>query len=434
MSSNPRPDPIAPLTGPAPPAAPKGAFSWVTRLTTNERRTFGAAIGGWALDAMDVQIYSFVIPTLISIWGLTRGQAGIIGTAALVVSAVGGWLAGWFADRFGRVLTLQIAILWFAAFTLLSGLAQNFDQLLAARAAMGLGFGGEWAAGAVLLGETMRPEHRGKALGFMQAGWAVGWGAAAILYAFLFSVLPPATAWRVLFFVGVAPAFFVFFLRRLVSEPDVYLRHRRAHPGAKQGSFLEIFRPPLLRVTLLGGLVGTGAQGGYNAVTTWLPTFLRLDRHLSVLDSSGYLAVLIIGSFFGYVTGGYLSDRIGRRLTFLLFAICAALIVMTYTAVPFGNTTMLFLGFPLGFFGAGVFSGMGAFYTEQFPTRVRGVGQGFAYNLGRALGAFFPAMVGFLSGRLGLGVAIGVFGFSAYAIMAVAAFLLPETQGKVLTP
>jgi hypothetical protein len=107
-------------------------------------------------------------------------------------------------------------------------------------------------------------------------------------------------------------------------------------------------------------------------------------------------------------------------------------IVITYTTVPFGNVAMLFLGFPLGFFGAGVFSGMGAFYTEQFPTRVRGVGQGFAYNVGRAIGAFFPAMVGFLSGRMGLGLAIGVFGFAAYAIMAIAAFLLPETRGRAL--
>ena len=408
-------------------------MSWIGELSVNERRTFGAAIGGWALDAMDVQIYSFVIPTLISIWGLTRGEAGVIGTAALLVSAAGGWLGGWCADRYGRVRVLQIAILWFAVFTLLSGLAQNFQQLLAARALMGLGFGGEWAAGAVLLGETMRPEHRGKALGFMQSGWALGWGAAAILYALLFSILPPASAWRVLFFVGFAPALLVFFLRRLVSEPAVYLRSRELAATRDQTSFLDIFRPPYLRITLLGGLVGTGAQGGYNAVSTWLPTFLRNERGLSVLNSAGYLAVLIVGSFCGYIAGGYLSDRIGRRMTFLVFAVAAGIVVATYTSVPFGNGAMLLLGFPLGFFGAGVFSGMGAFYTEQFPTAVRGAGQGFAYNIGRAVGAFFPAMVGFLSGRMGLAAAIGAFAATAYAIMAVAAFLLPETRGKALT-
>jgi MFS family permease len=407
--------------------------SWISELSVNERRTFGAAIGGWALDAMDVQIYSFVIPTLIAIWGLTRGQAGIIGTAALLVSAVGGWLGGWFADRYGRVRVLQIAILWFAVFTLLSGLAQNYQQLLAARALMGLGFGGEWAAGAVLLGETMRPEHRGKALGFMQSGWALGWGAAAILYALLFSILAPASAWRVLFFVGFAPALLVFYLRRVVREPEIYLRSRELAAAGDKTSFLDIFRPPYLRITVLGGLVGTGAQGGYNALSTWLPTYLRTERGLSVLNSSGYLAVLIVGSFCGYISGGYLSDRIGRRMTFLLFAVSAGIVVFTYTSVGFGNGAMLLLGFPMGFFGAGVFSGMGAFYTEQFPTAVRGAGQGFAYNVGRAVGAFFPAMVGFLSSRMGLGAAIGAFAVSAYAIMAVAAFLLPETRGKALT-
>ena len=383
---------------------------------------------------MDVQLYSFVIPTLIAIWGITRGQAGSLGTAALLVSAAGGWLAGWLADRYGRVRTLQLAILWFAVFTFLSGLAQNFAQLFWARALMGLGFGGEWAAGAVLLGEVIRPEHRGKALGMMQAGWAVGWGAAALLYALFFSVLPAGTAWRALFLVGIAPALLVFFVRRYVAEPTVYLE-TRSHlmERGDTPSALEIFRPPLLRITVLGGLMGTGAQGGYYAVTTWLPTFLRTERKLSVLDSAGYLAVSIAGAFCGYLTAGYLADRIGRRQTFLVFAIGAGLVAVTYTMVPFGDAAMLVLGFPLGFFASGVFSAMGPFFTEHFPTRVRGVGQGFAYNLGRATGALFPALVGLLSARVPLGEAIGVFAGLAYATMAIAAFLLPETRGKILT-
>jgi len=384
---------------------------------------------------MDVQLYSFVIPTLIAIWGITRAQAGALGTAALLVSAVGGWLAGWLADRYGRVRTLQVAILWFAVFTFLSGLAQTFEQLFAARALMGLGFGGEWAAGAVLLGEVIRPEHRGKALGMMQAGWAVGWGTAALLYALFFSVLPQEIAWRALFLVGIVPALLVFFVRRYVQEPAVYLETRsQLAASGDRPSALEIFRPPLLRITVLGGLLGTGAQGGYSAVTTWLPTFLRTERKLSVLDSSGYLAVSIVGAFCGYLTGGFLADRIGRRLTFLVFAIGAGVVAVTYTMIPFGDAAMLVLGFPLGFFASGVFSAMGPFFTEHFPTRVRGVGQGFAYNVGRATGALFPALVGLLSAQMPLGQAIGLFAGIAYATMAVAAFLLPETRGKVLAP
>ena len=412
----------------------EGPLGWVRDLEPRERRTFAACIGGWALDAMDVQVYSFVIPTLIAAWGITRGQAGELGTAALLVSAVGGWLAGWVADRFGRVRTLQIAILWFAVFSFLSGLTRNFSELFAARALLGLGFGGEWAAGAVLLGEVIRARHRGKALGVMQAGWAVGWGAAALLYALFFSWFSADLAWRLLFFAGIAPALLVFFVRRYVEEPPVYMEAKaRMDASGNRPSFTEIFQPPLLRITLLGGLMGTGAQGGYYAVTTWLPTFLRTERHLSILDSAGYLAVLIAGAFCGYLAGGYLADRIGRRLTFLVFALGAGAIAVTYTTFPFGNSAMLMLGFPLGFFSSGVFSAMGPFFTEHFPTRVRGVGQGFAYNVGRATGALFPALVGYVSARMALGHAIGLFAAIAYGTMAVAAFLLPETKGKILS-
>jgi len=178
--------------------------------------------------------------------------------------------------------------------------------------------------------------------------------------------------------------------------------------------------------------MGTGAQGGYAAVTTWLPSFLRTERNLSILDSTGYLAVLISGALCGYLAGGYLADRIGRRMTFLVYAIGAGAIAVAYTTIPLDNRTMLFLGFPLGFLASGVFSAMGPFYTEQFPTRVRGVGQGFTYNVGRAFGALFPALVGFLSARMPLGHAIGLFAGIAYAVMAIAAFLLPETRGKAL--
>jgi MFS family permease len=413
--------------------AKRGAFAWVSDLGPREKRAFGACVGGWALDAMDFQMYGLVIPALVATWSLTGGQTGDLQTVALLVSAIGGWLAGFLADRIGRVRTLQLAIFWFAIFTFLSGLAQNYQQLLAARALLGLGFGGEWAAGAVLLGESIRAEHRGKALGMMQGGWAVGWGVAVVLYAVSFTLLPTETAWRVLFMVGIAPALLVFFVRRYVEEPPVYLESRaKMEAQGDRPSILEIFKPPLLRVTVLGGLLGTGAQGGYAAVMTFLPTFLRTERKLSVLNSTGYLAVLISGAFCGYIAGGFISDRIGRRLQFLIFAIGAGVVVITYTSLSFGNSAMLVLGFPLGFFASGVFSAMGAFYTENFPTRVRGVGQGFTYNVGRATGALFPALVGRLSETMPLGQAIGVFAAIAYVTMAVAAFLLPETKGKVL--
>jgi MFS family permease len=386
------------------------------------------------LDAMDVQMFSFAIPAIVAAFAITNAQAGVIGTVTLLTSAFGGWLAGALSDRFGRVRTLQITIVWFAVFTLLCGLAQSYWQLLIFRALMGFGFGGEWAAGAVLMGEVIRPEHRGKAVGAVQSGWAVGWGIAALLATVLFWLVPGEIAWRVLFWIGITPAFLVFFVRRFVDEPPVFAATQTnlAAAGSK-ANFLEIFSPAMLRTTVLTSLLATGAQGGYYAITTWLPTFLRSERKLTVLGTGGYLGVIIVGSLIGYWVSAWLADRIGRRANFILFAVCSLITVVLYTQLPIDDTTMLFLGFPLGFFASGIFSGMGPFLTELFPTRMRGSGQGFSYNFGRGIAALNPTFVGLLSATLPLGQSIGVFAAIAYGIVIVAALLLPETKGRVLT-
>jgi MFS family permease len=167
-------------------------IDWYRELNTAERRSFWACFGGWALDALDVQIYTFVVPALIALWHITNAQAGLLATSALVVSAFGGWIAGMLADRVGRARLLMITIAWFAFFTFLSGFTQNFEQLLIVRGLQGLGFGGEWAAGSVLIGEVIRAENRGKAVGTVQSAWAWGWGAAAILATIMFQLLPQA--------------------------------------------------------------------------------------------------------------------------------------------------------------------------------------------------------------------------------------------------
>src|SRR5947209_17640433 len=226
-----------------------------------ERRTFWACASGWALDGMDFQIYPLVVGTIIALWQVDPGTAGLAGTVTLLASAVGGWLGGYLSDHIGRVRTLQLTILWFSFFSLLCAFVQNFDQLLIARALLGLGFGGEWAAGAVLMGEAIRPQYRGRAVGSVQSGWAVGWGLAVLSQAVLFSLFAPEIAWRWMFAIAALPALLVFYLRRYVTEPEIAAatRARQAESGERP-SLGAIFSGPILKTTILASLMVTGCQ------------------------------------------------------------------------------------------------------------------------------------------------------------------------------
>jgi MFS family permease len=407
--------------------------NWFTSMSVQERRTFWPCFAGWALDAMHVQLYALAMPTLIALWGLSKGQAGMLGTSALLVSSLGGWFAGILADRIGRARVLRLTIVWFATFTFLSGFTHSYGQLLVARALQGLGFGGEWAAGAVLIAEVINKRIRGRAVGTVQSGWSVGYGAAVLLYTLVFSLAPPAQAWRLLFFLGLLPALIVLWICRGVEEPEVFRKMQGTLQAQQRGSnFLEIFQPSLLRTTLVTSLLAAGALGGNYTILTWLPAYLKTVQNLSVLNTGGYLAVNICGSFLGYVFSAHLSDWLGRRRTFVITSLFAAVTIAIYTLLPLNREAVLWLGFPLGFFQSGIIAGMGATFAELFPTRVRATGQGFSYNTGRGVGSIVPAVVGYVGGAVQLGRAIGICAIFSYALVLIATALLPETRGKEL--
>lgn len=406
-------------------------FRWYRDVGPAERRTFWACLGGWSLDALDVQMFSLAIPALVASFGLSRSEAGLIGAVTLVAAALGGWLGGLAADRIGRVRALQITVLWFAVATFLAAFAQSFAQLLTLKALQGIGFGAEWAAGAALMAEAIGPEHRGRALGAVQGGWALGWGAAVLLATAAFSVLDQETAWRALFACGLAPALLLLYLRRSVSEPARPVG-RPARPPA--GS-LAIFAPGLRRVTVLATLLGLGAHGGFHALFTWLPTYLSVERGASVLGTGLYLAIIIAAFGLGCLVAGGLVDRLGRRRTVALYAAgCMALVVL-YLLLPVGGTGLLLLGAPLGFCTAGIPASLAALFSELFPDGLRGTGMGFCYNAGRLASGLLPLGVGLLSEILGLGPAIGLSALGAYGLVLLAVALLPDRQsGGALIP
>ncbi|MEU1013962.1 MFS transporter [Streptomyces sp. NPDC005890] len=441
MSTTPPPrSPSAPSTGTHPARAERtgedGAFGWLRALGPRGRRAFVGAFGGYALDSYDYFTLPLSMVALAAYFGLDSGQTGLFTTVTLVVSAVGGAAAGVLADRVGRVRALMITVITYAVFTVACGFAPTYETLLVFRALQGLGFGGEWAVGAILVAEYASARHRGRTLGAVQSSWAVGWGLAAAVYTLVFSFAGDDLAWRVMFWTGALPALLVVWLRRGVHDAPTATAAREQDP--RRGSFVAIFRPDrdgapgLLRTTVFACLLSTGVQGGYYTLATWVPTYLKSERGLSVVGTGGYLTFLISGAFLGYLTGGQLTDRLGRRNNIWLFALLSALCIVAYANIPQGaDTLLLVLGFPLGFCMSAIFSGFGSYLSELYPTAVRGTGQGFTYNTGRAVGAVFPTLVGFLADSWGVGGAL-VFGAIGYGLAAVALLGLPETRGREL--
>ena len=283
------------------------------------------------------------------------------------------------------------------------------------------------------MGEAIRPQYRGRAVGSVQSGWAVGWGLAVLSQAILFSLLPPETAWRWMFAIGALPALLVFYLRRYVTEPEIAAatRVKQAATGDRPPLW-EIFSGPILKTTLLASLMATGCQGGYYAITFWVPRFLTIERQLSVVSSTGYLAALIIGSFVGYLVGAWLADRIGRRNLFLTFSLGAIAVVLLYTQLPLTNE---FCGCSASR-SASSPRAISPAWAHSSPSCIRrgcaDRDRAFATISAAASARCFRSWSAALSTTTSLANAIAIFAVAAYGVFFLAAFALPETRGRVL--
>jgi MFS family permease len=282
----------------------------------------------------------------------------------------------------------------------------------------------------VTLSEVVGARYRGRAMGCYTASYAVGWATAVLLQAAIFAALPSDIAWRVLLAVGALPALLILFIRRNVAEPAIAAATQS--DAMRKPSLLAIFAPSYLSGTLLGTLLTIGAQGSFFSLMIWMPQFLRAERKISIIGSTPYLLTAIGGAFVGYLAGGWLADRLGRRFVFIAASICAAALAYAYTHAPLADSVMLGLGFPLGFFASAYYSAILPCLNELFPTSVRGSGVGFTYNAGRAIGGLFPFLVGAVSAMMPLGDAISLFAALSYGLMLLTALFMRETNGIVL--
>lgn len=402
------------------------AFDWLTSATTQQKRALLTTSLGWMLDSMDMMLFSLVLTDLQRDLHMSAATAGLLMSLSLISAAIGGIFFGWLADKVGRTRALIGSMLLYSIFTACCGLAHTVPQLAIFRFLLGLGIGGEWAAGGALVAETWPDNHRGKAIGIAQASWALGYALGGAITALVL----PHFGWRAVFFVGIFPAVITLWIRKAVKEPEIWQEKAATMP------LRSIFHGRLGRAALITTAMNAASLFAWWGLFTWIPRFLSLPveqggRGLSIVQASSWTIFMQIGTFSGYLAFGYLADYFGRKRTYIAFLLIAAALVPVYAHAS-GARTLLFLGPVVGFFGTGFFSGFTIIASEAFPTAMRGTAMGLVYNIGRFLGAGAPYIIGYISEISGIVTALSSISI-AFLLAAIIASALTETKSHALT-
>lgn len=421
-----------------------------TGVTRKERwKIMWASIIGYAMDGLDVLILSFAMAAIVSEFGLTLGEGGMIATYTLIGTVLGGYIFGIFADWWGRVHTFSLTIIIFSIFTGACAFADNAVHLDILRFLAGLGLGGEYGIGMTLVSETWPGAKRARAT----AGVAMGWQAGAVLAAILAAVVLPDYGWRGLFLVGVLPALLAAWARHGIKEPPMWVQRKemkkalqaRKDAGekltaeeeeqlteAKKFPLAHLFADKKTTITTIALTIMTSVQNfGYYGIMVWLPMILLKEHGLTTKSMSGWMIVTVIGMIAGIFVFGWLCDRLGRKKPYLLFYVCAA--AMVYIYVNLGTPiALLFGGAFLGFFCNGMMAGYGTLLSENYTTDARSTAQNFIFNTGRAVGGFAPVIIGTIAQTNGFNTAFVLLSAVYLAAAVNILFFVKDTKGTVI--
>jgi putative MFS transporter len=439
-------------------------------FTRKHRRMLAASGIGWALDAMDVGLISFVIAALAVHWGTSPTDGSLIASAGFAGMAIGASLGGLLADRLGRRNVFALTLLVYGLATGASALAGGVAVLVVLRFVVGLGLGAELPVASTLMSEFAPKRIRGRIIVWLEAFWALGWILAAVIGYFV--VASGENGWRWALLLGMVPAFYALVVRWGMPESVRFLEKKGRHQQAEAivagfeqaaaGSGADatstassaassavsssasspvesasaaaptaqgIWSPALRARTAALWVVWFCINLSYYGAFIWIPSLL-VDRGFTLTTSFSYTLIITLAQLPGYAVAAWLIEVIGRRWTLTIFLAGSAVSATAYGLAD-STTMILVAGCALSFFNLGAWGALYAIGPELYPTAVRGTGTGAAAGFGRIASLIAPFLVPALIVLGGQFLAFGVFA-AAFALAALAAFTLPEKRGTAL--
>jgi len=402
-------------------------------------------------DAMDVGLISFVLAALVGEWKLHPSQVGFISSAGFLGMFVGALAAGLLADRFGRKPLFQSTLIIYSIATGLCSLAGSLGALCGLRFLVGLGLGGELPVASTLVSEFSPAKRRGLMIVLLESFWAYGW----VLAALIGYLLIPSYGWRIAFLIGALPALYALILRRSIPESPRYLEEKgrpaeaeavmrqiegesagakqgiTASSSAAKGRWVELFRKPLLRRTIMLWLIWFGIVFSYYGIFAWLPSLLRATYPL--VTTFEYTLIITLAQIPGYFSAAFLVDRLGRKPTLALYLLLCAVGAFFFRHAG-SPAEILVWGCVISFFNLGAWGVLYTYTPELYPTRIRSSGAGSATAFGRIGGIVGPYIVGLLLPSWGAGVGTIFLMFAAIflVVSAIVMIMGEETKGSSL--
>lgn len=382
-----------------------------------------AAWLGWGFDVFDGLLFNYVAPNCVpTLLGLTIGSAeaksatlqwtGILTSVLLIGWAIGGVIFGKVADKIGRTKTLLLTMLLYAIGTAACAFAPNIWFLAGCRVIASLGIGGEWAAGAAMVAEVVPEKRRVEAGAILYTSAPMGLFLATFLTFQITGVYfnDPATSWRYVFLCGLIPAAAAFIVRVFIKEPE---RWKKA-ANEQTAKISELFSPQYIKLTISGLCMAITALIMWWSCNAFIPVvanglaakeslLTNLDAAATELLKQQWVKTATnsfnLGGLIGTLLTVPAAKFLGRKKMFFIYFLFSAISIMAAFGLNLEPHARLYMYFPIGLTVFGVFGSFTYYLPELFPTRLRGTGAGFTYNIGRLVAAVGPFLVGSIAAR-----------------------------------